>query len=26
MIHLEAEWLSKQNTLIANTNLTEPGP
>jgi len=26
MLHLEAEWRSKQNTLNANTILAEPGP
>jgi len=26
MLHLEAEWLSKQNILIADTILAEPGP
>jgi len=25
MLHLEAEWLSKQNILIADTILAEPG-
>jgi len=26
MLHLEAEWTSKQNILIADTILAEPGP
>jgi len=26
MLHLEAEWPSKQNILIADTILAEPGP
>jgi len=26
MLHLEAEWSSKQNILIADTILAEPGP
>jgi len=26
MLHLEAEWPSKQNILIAGTILAEPGP
>jgi len=26
MLHLEAEWPSKQNILIADTILTESGP
>jgi len=26
MLHLETEWTSKQNILIADTILTEPGP
>jgi len=26
MLHLEAEWISKQNILIADTILAEPGP
>jgi len=26
MLHLGAEWPSKQNTLIADTILTESGP
>ena len=26
MLHLEAEWPSKQNILIADTILEEPGP
>jgi len=26
MLHLEAEWPSKQNILIAETILAEPGP
>jgi len=26
MLRLEAEWSSKQNILIANTILAEPGP
>jgi len=26
MLHLETEWPSKQNTLIADTILAEPGP
>jgi len=26
MLHLEAEWISKQNILIADTVLAEPGP
>jgi len=26
MLHLEAEWTSKQNILIADTSLAEPGP
>jgi len=26
MLHLEAEWPSTQNILIANTILTEPRP
>jgi len=26
MLHLEAEWTSKQNILISDTILAEPGP
>jgi len=26
MLHLEAEWISKQNILIADTIWAEPGP
>jgi len=26
MLHLEAEWPSKQNILITDTILAEPGP
>jgi len=26
MLHLETEWPSKQNILIADTILAEPGP
>jgi len=26
MLHLETEWTSKQNNLIADKILTEPGP
>jgi len=26
MLHLETEWTSKQNILIADTILEEPGP
>jgi len=26
MLHLEAEWPSKQNILIADTVVAEPGP
>jgi len=26
MLHLEAEWPSKQNILVADTILAEPGP
>jgi len=26
VLHLEAEWTSKQNILIAGTILAEPGP
>jgi len=26
MLHLEAEWLSKQNIFITDTILAEPGP
>ena len=26
MLHLEAEWPPKQNNLIADTILAEPGP
>jgi len=26
VLHLEAEWPSKQNILIADTILAEPGP
>jgi len=26
MLHLEAEWPSKQNILIADTILAQPGP
>jgi len=26
MLHLEAEWPSKQNVLIADTIVAEPGP
>jgi len=26
MLHLEAEWTSKQNILMADTILAEPGP
>jgi len=26
MLHLQAEWPSNQNTLIADTILAEPGP
>jgi len=26
MLHLEAKWTSKQNILIADTILAEPGP
>jgi len=26
MLHLEAEWPSKQNILIAGTILAQPGP
>jgi len=26
MLHFEAEWTSKQNILIADTILAEPGP
>jgi len=26
MLHLEAEWPSKQNTIIASTIFTESGP
>jgi len=26
MLHLEVEWPSKQNILIADTILAEPGP
>jgi len=26
MLHLEAEWISKQHILIADTILAEPGP
>jgi len=26
MLHLKAEWTSKQNILIADTILAEPGP
>jgi len=26
MLHLEAEWPSKQNVIIADTTVAEPGP